>query len=425
MSNKTETGALPFLLMMNRMAWRNLFRRKRRTFITTFSVAFGIMLAVTFTGMGDYSYTDMIDTSAAMGLGHITVEPKGYNYSPTLDKRLANADGLRQNALQNPEVEDAIVRIMGQAMFSSASKSVGGIFLAVDPSQESPERNFFLRSIVEGSLFEGTKGRGALIGAKLAQKLNLRIGKKLVYTVTDTSGEIVGEMARVVGIFKTNSNTADGSFVILPIDRVRATLNYGKTEASIVAVFIDDQRRAERVRTNLEKAVGNPNVDVLGWKETQSSVAGLVAMDKSSNYFFQFFVGLLVAAGILNTLLMSVLERKREFGVMMAVGLTPGRLFILVLIESVWVGILGLIMGVIITTPWFIYLSEVGIDLTKLIGGEYEAGGVPVDPVMRIRLFKESAMAILATLFFLTVGAGLYPAYKAGRTPPVESIKNI
>ncbi len=425
MSNKTETGALPFLLMMNRMAWRNLFRRKRRTFITTFTVAFGIMLAVTFTGMGDYSYTDIIDTSAAMGLGHITVEPKGYNYNPTLDKRLANADGIRQNVLKDPNVKDAIVRIMGQAMFSSASKSVGGVFLAVDPLQESPERNFFLRSIVEGSLFEGTKGRSAVIGAKLAEKLNLRIGKKLVYTVTDTSGEIVGEMARVTGIFKTNSDTADGYFVILPIDRVRTTLNYGKTEASLVAVFIGDQRRADRVRDKLEKSVGGGDVDVLGWKQTQASVAGLVAMDKSSNYFFQFFVGLLVAAGILNTLLMSVLERKREFGVMMAVGLTPGRLFILVLMESVWVGVLGLIMGVIITTPWFIYLTEVGIDLTKLVGGGYEAGGVPVDPIMRIRLFKESVMAILAILFFLTVGAGLYPAYKAGRTPPVESIKNL
>ena len=105
-----------------KMAWRNLFRRKRRTFITAFSIGFGVMLAVTFTGSGDYAYTNMINLGASMGLGHITIEPTGYNQIPSLDKRLRQTDNIQQQVRAIPGVNDATIRIMGQAMFASANK---------------------------------------------------------------------------------------------------------------------------------------------------------------------------------------------------------------------------------------------------------------------------------------------------------------
>ena len=108
-------------MKVNKLAWRNLWRRKRRTLITAFSIAFGVLLAVTFTGTGDYAYTNMIDASANMGLGHVTVEPRGYNETPSLDKRLQHADEIRASLLHLPGVSNAYVRIMGQAMFASAA----------------------------------------------------------------------------------------------------------------------------------------------------------------------------------------------------------------------------------------------------------------------------------------------------------------
>lgn len=409
------------------MAWRNLWRRKRRTLITAFTVAFGVLLAVTFTGTGDYIYTNMIDTSARMGFGHITIEPAGYNDSPSLDKRLANTDEIRKRLLNISGVTRATIRIVGQGMFASATKSVGGVFIAIDPALESPDVNIFLDSLVEGAFFEGTKGRGVVVGAKVAEKLKLRLGRKLVYTTTDIHGEIVSAMARVTGIFKTGVVEVDGSMILLPIDTVRKTLDYGPQEATMVSVLINDQRYTNRMKKTIYAAVGNHQNEVLDWSETQADVAGLIAIDKSFNYLMQFLVGLLIAAGILNTMLMSVLERKHEFGVMMAIGMSPGYLFRLVLMESLWIGISGLLLGIVITTPWFYYLNTIGIDLTNYVEsmGEYSAGGVLVDPVLKIRLFKESAFAILGAVFTLTMVAGLYPAFKAGRVPPVESLKTI
>jgi len=410
-------------MKLGKIAWRNLWRRKRRTLITGISIGFGVMLAVTFTGTGDYGYTNMINTSAIMGLGHVTIEPHGYNQTPSLDKRLRKTGQIRERVLAMPGVNDAIVRIMGQAMFASASKTIGGVFMGIDPAQESPEQNLLIRSLVQGELFSGKDSRGVVVGSKMAEKLNLRIGKKLVFTTTDVSGEIVSELARVTGIFKTGVNEVDGGMVLLPINSVRATLHYDAQDATLLAVIINDQRYAERMRDKISLAEGDPQIEVLSWQQTQAEMAGIITMDRSGNYISQFLIGLLIAAGILNTLLMSVLERTREFGVMMAVGMSPRTLFMLVVVESLWLAIIGIVIGIIITAPWYAYLYYVGLDFSGAIGEDYSAGGILVDPLIRIRLYKESIIAILTGVFGLTLLAGLYPAWRAGRIPPVESLK--
>lgn len=410
---------------LNQLAWRNIWRRKRRTMITAFSIGFGVMLAVTFTGSGDYTYTNMIDMGASMGMGHVTVEPVGYHLKPTLDKRLAGADKLYQRIAALDGVADATVRITGQAMFASARKSVGGAFIAVDPALETAENNLLMRSIVEGELFDDKQGRGVVIGSKLARKLHVGIGKKLVYTTTDANGEIVSDIARVTGIFTTGIDMVDGIMALLPIGSVQKALNYAPDEATLIAVVISDQRRAEAMRDRIAALSEVKDAAVLTWKKSQPDLAGVIAFDKAGNYISQFLVGLLIAVGILNTMLMSVLERTREFGVMMAVGMAPGTLFRLVMVESFWLAIVGLLLGIVITAPWYYFLYHTGIDFSGAFGNDFSYGGVLVDPVFKARLFKESIMAILGGVFVLALLAGLYPAWRAGRVPPVESLKTI
>lgn len=411
-------------MQMMKLAWRNLWRSKRRTLITAFSIGFGVLLSVTFTGTGDYAYTNMIDAGASMGYGHVTIEPVGYNRTPTLDKRIGDTDALRQTALAQPEAKAAIVRILGQGMFATASKSIGGSFFGIDPAAERPAYNLLLRSLVKGKMFAGPDGRGVVIGSRMAAHLNLDLGKKLVYTTTDASGEIVSEAARVSGIFHTGIMDVDGSVVMLPIDRLRHVLGYKRDEATMVAVMLDDQRRARGLRDLLQREAGN-GVAVLDWRQTQPDLAGIINIDRSSNYISQLLIGLLIAAGILNTLLMSVLERRREFGVMMAIGMSPGQLFRLIMTESFWLACIGLLLGAIITAPWYWYLATYGIDFSASIGTDYSAGGVLIDPVFRIRLFAESIVAILIALFALAMLSGIYPAWRAGRIPPVESLKAL
>jgi putative ABC transport system permease protein len=407
------------------MAWRNLMRSRRRTFITAFSVAFGVLLSVTFTGSGDYSYTKMINVSATMGLGHLTFEPPDYNNTPSLSKVIDHTDNILAQVTKNPQVDAALVRIMGQAMFASGANSTGGVFLAIDPGQESAACNIFLKSIVQGRIFAGRNDRSVVIGTKMAEKLRLKLGRKLIITTTDKHGEMVSTVGRVSGIFKTGDDAVDGSIILMPIDRVRETLHYTSQEASLMAIFIKDQRQAAAIRDVFRLLHWQQDLDILTWEKTQPELAGLIAIDRASNYLLQFLIGLLIAAGIMNTLLMSVLERTREFGIMLALGLSPGQVVRLILIESLVIGLLGLLLGVIITAPWFFYMKEVGINLSHFIGEDYSAAGVIIDPVLKFRLFRESVIAILTGIFALTLLAGIYPAIKAGRVPPVESLKRV
>lgn len=408
---------------LNKLAWLNLWRSKRRTLITAFSIAFGVLLAVTFTGAGDYYYTRMIDAGASMGMGHISISPIDHNRAPSLKKYLSNVKELRKQALTQENVKDAMTRISGQAMFASAHKSIGGVFIAIDPAQETKKNNLFIRSLIKGDLFATANTPGIVIGEKLAEKLHLRIGKKIVYTTTDKEGEIVSAIERVTGIFKTGVSEMDSAMVLLPITRVQKTLSYSQDEATLIALILNDQRNTKMTQERLRVLPTYANADILSWQQSQPELAGMIAVDKSSNYISQLLIALLVAAGILNTMLMSVLERKREFGVMMAVGMNPGTLFRLVMLESFWLAVLGLIIGILISTPWYLYMHEIGIDLSAAYGTDMDFGGVLVDPVMKIRLFKESIAAILTALFLLALGSGAYPAWRAGRTPPVESLK--
>ena len=408
------------------MAWRNVWRRKRRTLITAFSIGFGVWLAATFTGMALYMYGNMIDASAATGFGHVTIEPADYNRTPTLDKRLSGVNRLRQQVLAEAGIKSAMVRITGQAMFASAVKSVGGMFLAIDPRQESADYNLLIRSLVEGEVFPAGDGYGVVVGRSLASKLNLRIGKKLVYTTTDANGDIVSEIARVGGIFETGVNEIDTGLVLLPIDRVRKVLAYAPDEATLLAVMLQDQRKADTVRNRLENRLGGPDREVLSWRQTQSDLAGMITIDGSSNYISQFLVALLIAAGVLNTLLMSVLERNREFGVMLAIGMSSRLLFRLVMVESFWLALIGLSIGVLFTVPWYWYLDVYGLDFSSMLGGEdYSVSGVLVDPIIRIRLHAQSISIILAVVFGLALLSGVYPAWRAGRIPPIESLRTI
>jgi len=414
-------------MILNRLAWKNIWRHKRRTLITGFSISFGVFLATTFTGIGDYTYSNMIDASATMGLGHVTVEPAGYNLAPSLDKRLQNASQIQERIMGLPQVTHTDVRIMGQAMFASASKSIGGSFMAIDPATESPRANLFIKSIVEGELFSNSEARGIAIGIVMAEKLNLRLGKKIVYTTTDVDGEIVAEVARISAIFKTGLDEVDGNMALLPINRIRKTLGYHQDEASMITVLIADQRDAEKVRGQVARMVENETAEVLSWEKTQGDMKGFIVLKRGSSFLIELLIGMVIAAGILNTILMGVIERGREFAVMVAVGMAPSALFWLVMIEAFWLAIIGLILGVIITAPWFLYLFYTGLDYSAMMASmqEVSAGGVLFDPIIRIRLFQESIIAILSGVFLLTLFSALYPAWRAMKTDAVENLKAI
>ncbi|MCH9682086.1 MAG: ABC transporter permease [Deltaproteobacteria bacterium] len=407
------------------MAWRNIWRNRRRTLITLFGIVFGVFMAVLMTGIGDATYGSMINYAARMGGGHVVVQHEGYQDLPTLKKTVPDADQVRAAAEQLPLVTGTTARISGAAMVATAKNSLGTFFVAIDPTQETVDTFGLLDANWEGEpLSAPDQKKAVVLGKGLAHNLGTKLGGKVVYTVTDKHGEIVSGLARVVGIVETGAPSLDGSLCMLPIDIVRGHLGYGPGEATTVSVFIDDHRDASGVSAALASELSGDSV-VLTWAEAQPDLAGFIAMKEGGAVVFEVIIMVLLAAGIFNTLFVSVMERMREFGIMAALGFSPRQLSSLVVWESLWIALVGLFASVVVIAGPYYHLSTKGIDYSEMIGDNAEVAGVMMDPIMYVSLYPTSAAIIAAAVLLATMISGLYPAWRAGRANPADAIRLV
>ena len=409
-----------------RMAWRNLWRNRRRTSITLSAIVFGVFLAVLMAALQDRQWSDMIGLAARLGAGHVTLQHPEYLDNQTLSRSVRGTDRLVRLASGKPQVTRVVQRISGFNMLSTAHDNLGAGFLAVDPAQEDEQTLSLLEAIVEGEFFDSSTGNGIILGARIASNLDVELGSKVVYTMTDKDGEIVSALARVSAIARTGSSTVDGSICLLPIDTVRELIGFAPDEAIQVAVFVDDQRRTDAVVVDLSDALDD-DVAALPWHELQPELATFIALKVGGSYVFMIIIAVLVAAGIFNTLFASVMERIREFGIMIAVGFSPGQLFRLVMFESGWLAVVGLAGAIVVTIGPYLYLSSTGLDIAAMMGdaADLEIAGVGMGETLTVGIFPENAVLIGVSALIAVLLAGVYPAWKAGHADPVEVIRLV
>jgi len=411
------------------MAWRNLWRNRRRSLITLSSIALGTMFAVIMTGIQDGQWRDMIDMAARLGGGHVTLQHHEYLHTPTLSRSVQQTDSLTERINQDQaiagQVKEVVERVTGFLMVSSPGQSYGAGFIAFDPTRESAETLSILEAIKEGEPLETRDERRILVGSQLAQNLNIHLGSKIVFTLTDKNAEIISETVRVKGIIHTGAPTIDGSLALLPLDLLRASVGYAPNEATQLGLFLSDQRDAGGIATRLAPQLPQ-DVAAIPWFDTQADLASFIMMKIAGAYFFEAVIALLIAAGIFNTIFVSVMERLREFGILLAIGFSPRRLFSLIMLESLWLGIVGLVLAILVTAFPYYYLASTGIDVSAAIGeGNAEVAGVAIVPILKASIYPEKVFFIGLAVLVATLLSGLYPAWKAGRIEPVETIRIV
>lgn len=410
---------------LSRMAWRNLWRNRRRTVLTLISIGFGGFLAVMFTALQDRSFSDMVDVAARLGGGHVSLQHPEYLERPALKRTVDHGDELRGLAAADREVLRAVSRITGPTMLSTTNGSYGAFFVAIDPEVEDESTFSLLEGLVAGEMFSTSEDRGVLLGERLARNLDVELGKKVVYTLTAKNGEIAAGMARLRGIVSTGAPSVDATLCLLPLDAMRQTLGYRPEESTQVALFLADNRASDGVARRIAPAL-DQDTAVVTWDQAQPELSSFIAMKVGGARFMEGVIMLLVAAGIFNTLFVSVMERLRELGVLMAIGFSPRQLFTLVMWESLWLGLLGIVAGALLTAGPYWYLSEHGIDLSFYLGADStEVAGVGMSPILRVGIFPEHLFMIILVVLLATLTAGLYPAWRAGRVAPVEAISLV
>ena len=412
---------------MAMLAWRNLWRHRRRTVVTLFSIAVGFGLAVLMIGFGDGSHNSMIRNAIKLGEGHITVQPRGYLESPANHRYLPDGRALqaRINALGLPARVEP--RISLQVLASTPANSVGAGLEGMLGADD--ERARMLRpQLVDGTWFDAGDRRGIVIGDGMARKLKAKVGAKVVLMAGLQGGDSQAQLGRVRGIFDSRVDELDDFLVLADIGLARLFLagegaDPAREPVTRFAVFLDDPDTLAASTAQLKQAVDSEQVVALDWREMMPQLVQFLFLDDAGNYVFLLLILVMVVFGIVNTVLMSVLERTREFGLLRALGLGRRHLLLLVFFESLLLGLLAVAFGWLLgggAHAWFAYA---GIDVTALIGENTAMMGTFMDPVIRTELSGERIWQLTWIIFVATLGSGIYPAIKAARVTPVQALR--
>ena len=414
------------------LALRNLRRQARRSVLTAAAMMVGGALLVFSLAVGDGGHEQWIDSGVRLGDGHVTVEHPEYRVSRRIDHRLP--DGVRRSteqALQAPDIAPHVAAASARLAVSGLASSAAGArpaqIVAVDPLAETGFGTVD-EQVIDGRYLEPDDELAGYVGAELADTLELRIGSRFVVQAQDAGREISGQLLRVVGIFRSGVPEVDQTTIHMPLTTAGDWLGSGP-DVTNIAVVLDSSTATARVAGRLQRALEQPvasgEARVMGWREANPALAAAITIDDFGNYLVQSFLFVIIAFAVVNTVLMSVMLRQREFGVLQALGLTPGQTGAVVLAEglmlSVASGLAGVALGLLFT--WGLFGD--GLDMSALMesASEMTFGGAAIDPVIMPLLGAGRLAQIITFILCIGAGASIYPALRAARINVTEAIK--
>ncbi|MCD4689435.1 MAG: FtsX-like permease family protein [Desulfuromonadaceae bacterium] len=402
------------------LAWKNLWRNRRRTLITLAAIAFSIMLMQAAHNLAMGIYASMVDHGVRAGSGHIAVYLEDYPRSR--DESLAFAPGSLIDEIQDlPEVARALPRIYLPALAQSSRESRGILLTGVAPLAERTA-NPFLKHLLPGKMIRSSQSNDAVLGCRLLDELKITDGNKLVITLQNRQGDLVSELFRVRGSLKTGIRELDSSLIIVGLEKASAIAGMsGKIhELAVILESADDEQTALPA---INRLLRDKAPRAVSWEEAMPNLADAIKLDYAGQKFIFLVITLIVTIGVVNTLLMSVMERIREFGVMLAIGASPAQLRRLILTEALMLALAGIAVGTLLGSLITWYLVHYGIDLSRMMPESMEFGGVVFDPILRATWDFTWMARICLYLTLLTVAAALYPAHKAARIAPAAAMR--
>lgn len=411
------------------IAWRNLWRKPRRTLITMAAIAFGYTMLLLFACQLEGLSQQMIESGTRLGLSHIQVHAPGYYPDRSIYKTLGEREGTDVSQLlavitSDPRVRTASPRVYGYGLVSSAAQSAGAEILGVVPSQEQRITALHTR-VVGGSYLTEQMPKGVVVGEKLANSIGAGVGSEVILVTQAADGSMGNDLYTVVGIFRTGLEAMDRGLVLMPLSSLQELLSLAPGRIHEVGVTTSNLAEATAVASALEVQLSKTlPVRVRAWPELSPELADFVRLNRGTTSIIFFIVFLVAVIGVMNTMLMAVFERTRELGVLMALGVRPIQVVGLILAEAGGLVVVSLVLGGGIGAPLLWYLQAHGLDLRSLVG-EISMGGAVVNPLWYGRQdFPTYGRAALGLAGVALVSA-LYPALRAARFRPVEAIRKV
>jgi len=413
----TRANSLP-VAAMTRLAWRNLWRNHRRTLIMLLAIAIGVWAMIFMTALMRGMVDEMVKDGIESLPGYVQIHHPEFRDDPSIENSMQAPSPELLTALANPAVAGWTSRVRVPAMISSERDNRGITLLGVDPAGEIAV-GFDPENIIEGRFLNGPDDNGLIIGRKLLERLETRLGKRVVVMSQDPENNVADRGFRIVGVYKASLESQEEVFVYSGRTGIQALLKMG-TMVSEIAVAGHDYRAADELLAVLRRA-SLPDIEVLPWTELDSYLNTMMSMMDGFVLVWIIVIFLALSFGLINTLMMAVFERIREIGLMQALGMRPSQILYLVLVESLLLLALGLLIGNILAIASILPLRE-GIDLSAVAKGmEMMGAGSTLYPALKLRDLA-TANAVVIVLGLLT---SLLPAWHASRYSPVEAIAKI
>lgn len=401
------------------LAWRNIWRNKRRTIITILSIVVAVFLASVMRSMQEGQYTDMIENTVGTFSGYIQVHADGYWDDKTLDNTLVATDSVYSKIQAEESVRAVVPRLESFALAAGQNQSRPAMVMGVDIEAErnlsDPEKR-----IQSGSYFGKNDERSVIIGTELMQRLDVQLGDSLVLIGQGFRGMSATGLYEVKGTIAFPNPQLNRNLVMMPIETAQYFLA-ADDRLTALSIILDDTEQVDRTVSNLQSKFSD-DYEVMSWETMMPELTQTIEADRGSGLIMIFILYIVVGFGILGTVLMMITERTYEFGVMISVG-TPRLAITLMLgIEILLMALVGTAAGIVVSIPIAWYFNVNPIQFSGDIAAVYQSYGL--EAVLQFSMEPVVFYSQAITVFIITLVFSLLPLIKASRLNPVEAMRS-
>ena len=406
------------ILTLLKISWRNVWRNKLRSLVVIISIIFGLMGGIIIIAMSYGLNEERMNNAVDTYLSHIQIHHKSFSEDFNIKNTIDNIDLIEDVINKDERVVSYSKRIVLNGMLSNSNGSYGIQVKGIDPEQETKVTDTY-EKIIEGEYFKSKRDNTILVGKKLADKLNLKLKSKVVITFQDENYELTSLLYRVEGIFRSGNSRYDETNVFVRNQSITKNLPDFEGFHELPILLTDINLRGE-VKNDLIP-LSDTNI-VERWDDISKELAYANEMLAAVLYIFMMIILSGLSFGVINTMLMAILERRKEIGMLMSIGMKRYKIFLMISFETIFLSLVALPFG--LTISYFIveYYSVVGIDLSIVEAGLENFG---VGTRLYFKVPTEEYFIVSSMVFIISIFSSVFPSIRALKINPVEATKTI
>ena len=406
------------ILTLIKISWRNVWRNKLRSIVVIFSVIFGLLGGIIIIAMSYGLNEERMNNAVEAYLSHVQIHNKQFSEDYNIMNTIDNLSQIENVIKNDNRVVSYSKRIILNGMLSNSNGSYGIQVKGIDPEQEKMVTNTF-EKIIEGEYFNSKRDNTILVGKKLADRLNLKLKSKVVVTFQDENYDLTSLLFRVEGIYRSGNSRYDESNVFVRNDNIKKNLPAFSGYHELPILLTDINLRNE-VKKDLSK-ISEENI-VEGWDDISKELAYANEMLAAVLYIFMMIILFGLSFGIVNTMLMAILERKKEIGMLMSIGMNRYKIFMMISFETIFLSLVALPIGLFSSYLIVEYYSVVGIDLSIVEAGLENFG---VGTRLYFKVPNQEYFIVSLMVFIISLISSIFPSIRALKINPVEATKTI